>query len=481
MSQSQPTSPALDLKNIQGDILSGLPKKTETYVFFQITLVDAFRRQLQHLLPLIKSTADVVQDRGAIERSKRSTPAGQKPKLLTLTGVNISFSRFGLDKLGFTDADNLNDDAFKKGQFSDAATLGDPDSGADWEPAFKDKLDAMIHVAGDSHVSVDVVLVEVRAILGLTIHEVTHIVGDVRPGDQDGHEHFGFLDGISNPSIEGFDPVIPGPHQIKPGFLLLGEDGDSRATGRPEWSVDGSFLVFRYLFQRVPEFDDFLEKNPVIAPNLPPKDGSELRGARLVGRWKSGAPIDLAPLQDDPVLAQDVNRRNDFSYEGQLTDQSRCPFAAHVRKTFPRDDLEKLTPTSPSIDNRRIMRRGIQFGPEVTEDEHNSHTTKHGRGLLFVCYSSSITDGFQFIQQSWTNDPSFPPGAAQAVPPVEPGFDAIIGQAEEGTIRSLSGTDPNNLDQDLQLPATGFVVPHGGEYFFTPSISALKNKFALAA
>ncbi len=82
----------------------------------------------------------------------------------------------------------MNDDAFKKGQFNDAATLGDADSGAQWEPAFKNKIDGMILVSGDSHASVDVVLVEVRLILGLTIHEVTHIRGDVRPGDQNGHE-----------------------------------------------------------------------------------------------------------------------------------------------------------------------------------------------------------------------------------------------------------------------------------------------------
>ncbi len=75
---------------------------------------------------------------------------------------------------------------------------------------------------------------------------------------------------------------------MRAGAVLAGEDGDSRAAKRPGWAKDGSFLVFRYLFQLVPEFDDFLKKHPIIAPGLSPEDGSELRGARMVGRWTSG-------------------------------------------------------------------------------------------------------------------------------------------------------------------------------------------------
>ena len=60
-------------------------------------------------------------------------------------------------------------------------------------------------------------------------------------------------------------------------------------VARPAWALDGSFLVFRYLSQLVPEFDTFLKKNPI--PGVPPEFGSELLGARLVGRWKSGTLI----------------------------------------------------------------------------------------------------------------------------------------------------------------------------------------------
>jgi deferrochelatase/peroxidase EfeB len=99
---------------------------------------------------------------------------------------------------------------------------------------------------------------------------------------------------------------------------------------------------------------------------------------------------------------------NDFNFkEGvDTTDpQLRCPFAAHVRKTNPRSDLEvgDLTGAGPNpnaLDNRRIMRRGIPFGPEVTKEEEETHTTCVERGLLFVAYQSNLANGFQFIQHS---------------------------------------------------------------------------------
>jgi len=108
-----------------------------------------------------------------------------------------------------------------------------------------------------------------------------------------------------------------------------------------------------------------------------------------------GAPVDIASRQDDPGLALDPARNNDFRYD--TNSQSRCPFAAHTRKTYPRSDL-------PNSVSRRIVRRGIQYGPEVTDAEaasqKSSPSPKLERGLLFVCYQSNLGNGFQFIQKS---------------------------------------------------------------------------------
>ncbi len=88
----------------------------------------------------------------------------------------------------------------------------------------------------------------------------------------------------------------------------------------------------------------------------------------------------MFPLQDNPAAGTDPTQNNNFRYDfpdDQQT-QDRCPFAAHTRKTNPRADLEDLNPPAPT-QNRRIIRRGIQFGPEVDSEEAASGQTKHGR------------------------------------------------------------------------------------------------------
>jgi deferrochelatase/peroxidase EfeB len=84
-----------------------------------------------------------------------------------------------------------------------------------------------------------------------------------------------------------------------------------------------------------------------------------------------GAPIFLSPTQDDPVLAADPNRNNNFNYtipdaipdpgtENHFN-QTRCPFGAHIRKVHPRGDLD------PSVENQHfIIRSSIPYGPEGT-------------------------------------------------------------------------------------------------------------------
>lgn len=115
---------------------------------------------------------------------------------------------------------------------------------------------------------------------------------------------FGFQDGISQPAIRGVNATVnPGQEFVDQGITLLGRQGDDSIvlengkfvnTGpvtRPSWALDGSFLAFRYLFQLVPEFNNFLKQNPI--PGLAPELGSELLGARLMGRWKSGMDLQV--------------------------------------------------------------------------------------------------------------------------------------------------------------------------------------------
>jgi len=104
-------------------------------------------------------------------------------------------------------------------------------------------------------------------------------------------DSFGYLDGVSEPLIKGYAPDAnppPGPAPIDAGVIVTGYPGDEKRTDREDWQLDGSFLVFRYLFQKVPEFDDFVFRNRLKAPGLTDQEGADLLGARLIGRWKSG-------------------------------------------------------------------------------------------------------------------------------------------------------------------------------------------------
>lgn len=108
----------------------------------------------------------------------------------------------------------------------------------------------------------------------------------------------------------------------------------------------------------------------------------------MIGRWKSGAPIDLAPLADDPSLGGDPSRNNDFNYahpelnSSLGSDQSRCPFSAHTRKTRPRADLGIKNGQDADVTNLAI-RAGIPYGPELSSTESSAGVTSQDRGLAF--------------------------------------------------------------------------------------------------
>jgi len=288
----------VNASNIQGDILGGgLPKKVETFIFFQIADAKNFIQHLKELVPLIKTAEQVLKDRDDIQQHKKGGQGG----LVEMAAVNIALSYTGLRAIGITDekmaGTSLSGDTgiFKNGAIKDAPLLNDPMDGdkPKWDPEFLEQIDGVILVAGDSEKTTKKKIQEVTKIFGhgakkSSIHIIRSIDGVVRPKDQSAHEHFGFLDGVSNPSVIGFDPVVPGPAPVDAKFILTGYSG-----AQPDWTADGSFLVFRYLLQQVPEFDSFLKANalktdPVTGGDLSVDQGSELLGARLVGRWKSG-------------------------------------------------------------------------------------------------------------------------------------------------------------------------------------------------
>ncbi|KAJ7154720.1 fungal peroxidase [Mycena filopes] len=441
----------INLDDVQGDVLIGMKKNKELFYFFSIADVADFKPKLSgDILPRITSTTQL------LDVSKQ--PA---------TALNIAFSQTGLTALGATDS--LGDSVFAGGQFKDLANLGDPGV-ANWVPQFAGtSIHGVMLFASDTDDNINAAVTSLEAALGDSITKVYSLSAGARPGAEAGHEHFGFLDGISNPAVTGFTASpMPGQAVVNPGTILLNETGD--ATARPSWAKDGTFLAFRQLKQLVPEFNSFLTANPIVdaAAGLTAEQGSDLLGARMVGRWKSGAPIDLAPLTDDPALGADPTRNNNFTFVHSgstlATDQTHCPFSAHIRKTRPRADLG-----TPEDTTHHIMRAGIPYGPEVSDSEAAAGTTSTERGLAFVAYQSSLSNGFQFLQRVWANNANFVHSGV--------GVDPVIG-ALAGAQRVVAGLDPTDSTKTTTL-TTDFVVSRGGEYFFVPSLSAIASKLSV--
>lgn len=267
----------------------------------------------------------------------------------------------------------------------------------------------------------------------------------------------------------GYPTQIPDAKQGSDGFNT--DPGHTSKSG-PEWTKDGSYLVFRRLAQDVQGFRRHV-KELAAANGL----SEDLMGAKLVGRFKSGCPIETPEFQeaprDDPRWLVDPGRirpvlhasnvlNNNFEF-GDDKEGAVCQVAAHIRKAYPRDAAitPDGKPDKSAVQTHRLLRRGIPFGESFNEDEKGSSTVS--RGLLFLAYQRDIENQFEFVQLVWINEPKFPPYPAN----ITPGKDPIIAQTQSGTFRF----DPSKAN----ITVNHFVATTGGEYFFAPSMEALRK------
>ncbi|GAA5952862.1 hypothetical protein JCM21900_004246 [Sporobolomyces salmonicolor] len=469
----------------QGDIVLGLQKRHEAFLFLTIKNAAAFKRILKtQLIRDITTTAKVVLFDEEIAAHNRHHPDPEDLHA-SVHGFNLAFSAVGLAKLGVNvEASFPTDTAFKNGQQADALlNLGDPQDARGGLPTWK------VAYTGESprpRLSAQPPLVgRLLKSLGHSVQLVKRKDGAVRPGRDRGHEHFGYRDGIARPAIKGFNDLErpPGETVSHPGVFLTD-------LGTGQWTEFGSFMAFRELRQYVPEFDEFVQAAATSC--LPDRVSPDFIGARVVGRWKS-APIALAPTQDHPQLGKDPQKRQNFDFKSDVL-QEVCPYAAHIRKNNPR---RGSAPANIPTGDNLILRAGIPYGgptsrlvrldfggladvrassagPEVSTDELIKNRTEQDRGLFFVCYQSKIENGFQFLQRARLNNSFFPPANAAKI--LSPGVDLIAGQGTDKGVRTAQGIKPGNA-QDLanKVNAPPFVVPRGGEYFFVPSIPGLKH------
>ncbi|KAH7099486.1 dye-decolorizing peroxidase precursor [Auriculariales sp. MPI-PUGE-AT-0066] len=451
--QKRQANTTLNLNDIQFDIVVGQQKIKQLFYFFSIQNATDFKTKLKNnVAPIVTSAQQML------------TTSTQP-----IVAVNIAFSQTGLTALGVTD--NVGSGEFNGGQFQSTFILGDDP--ANWVTALAGTtVHGVFLLASDTEARINTQVAALETALGTSITKRHSLLGASRPAPNVGHEMFGFLDGIGQPAIIGFQTPNPGQMPTKPGVIILGMDGDGLATVRPSWSIGGSFMAFRQLDQLVPEFNKFLLDRAPAATGLTVQQRADKFGARLIGRWKSGAPVDLFPTADNATAGTDKNVNSAFTFDHTnegfdfATDQTHCPFGAHIRAMRPRADV------TFDASNNMIMRAGIPYGPEVTSAESQSNTTTQQRGFAFVAYQTAINRGFVELQVAWANTEN-----AFSKTPAH-GVDPIIGTpVSNRPNRWITGMDPANPTANITY-STSFVVSRGGEYFLTPPISALTGRLS---
>lgn len=215
---------------------------------------------------------------------------------------------------------------------------------------------------------------------------------------------------------------------------------------------NGSFVVLRKYQSAVGAFNDF------IRANADSEADQEKLAAKMFGRWRSGAPLILAPDHDDEALGADRSRNNDFNF-AEDPKGLVCPHSAHMRRLNPRDSqLTILT----DVNIHRIIRRSSTFGPKWTPDVTAADDAKDDRGIFFIFISARAYDTIEFLQQEWINRGNFIDLGTEK--------DPIVALHEEpGTF-----TIPQEPARKRVNGVTTFNRLMGGEYLFMPSLTALR-------
>ena len=394
----------VDRTDLQGLVASGyLHFHHARYLFLEIVDVMEAKKWL----------AGIVGEVSTAEHRKPLSPAPSGH-------LNIAFTCEGLKKLGLpaTTLEEFPHEFLAGMSRTEAAhILGDTGVNAPGNWTFgkchkhgHDPLHLMVLLFATSRADLDT---RERELVksGSTFREIDRIDAD----STDRNEPFGFRDGISQPAVMSLMRTVPAriDEVLRPGEFVLGYENEhgqdcarstrpasirsrkSSATGSQErepqvFRFEWHFLVARKLSQDVDKFWQFIEKEASPPHGAPDPERRELLAAKLMGRWRSGAPLLLTADRDVPVFGR-APFNNDFRYNQADRDGMTCPVGSHVRRANPRDDVKLWNPPRVQLlstsakslmlsKRHRIIRRGRKYRelPEGATSERRSEMSGPG-------------------------------------------------------------------------------------------------------
>jgi deferrochelatase/peroxidase EfeB len=282
--------------------------------------------------------------------------------------------------------------------------------------------------------------------------------------------HFGYRDGIAQPDIAGAHgrPIPDMQPEAPTGDFLLGHlnsyGGDFAGALPSDLADNGCYGAFRILRQDVAGFERLLDTWSQTWGL-----DRELVAAKIMGRWRDGTPLTLAPTPTSPSVAD--RRLNDFDYAPSPPDSAyfddvdgvRCPVGSHIRRLNPRSSL-----VTGKSHTRRIVRRGMPYGPPYDRQVPDDGVE---RGLIGLFLCGDLELQYEFLMRVWANQDYATHGLRGT-------RDPIIGAQPRGTGSFTVRTD-DSRDPIVMTGLPNLVQTRGSLYCFIPGIGGLRHLAAL--
>ncbi len=481
----------VDLRDVQGNILRGYRMAVVRHVVVRVGNAAAARRFLAQV---------VSGDPNVAPQITTAEHWADKPSWC----LNVGVTAAGLRALGVRDKSiSTFPEEYREGPIPRAAKVGDLDESAptNWQHGFSrpDDVHLMWSVyagaPGDNTATtvLDQVVQRLESPWAATgaFTVTSRLDGAALDGDR---VHFGYRDSISQPRFQLKDVAEDNQLEDNPrgqrigkldrqpiasvGAVLLGYDSTFpnvrwQMPTPKELGVNGAFNAFRMLEQDVDAFEDYLEQTAAKYGTDNPVVTKEWVAAKLLGRWRNGVPLALAPESPDHLRSYgtgfiSTNVEDDLNFfdypdEDPAWDDAdgvHCPVGSHIRRANPRG--ARIVQRSANH-TRRLVRRGMPYGPP-----YNPQHPRDGkpRGLLgnFLC--ASLIAQYESIMYDWIN-------LGLQDPRITGTNDPILG-----------ANTPRSSHFEIPMPGgkkpivlTGFprfIKTVGSAYLFCPSITALR-------